>query len=761
MGIKYSNNAKTTLSSGINDSVTSATVASGAVFPALSGGDYFYATIETTDFATKEIVKVTARSGDTLTIVRAQDNTSAAAFSSGDFVELRVTAAVLEDATEPTTGITAGTVIASKAIITDSNKDITGGRNITISGELDAATLDISGDADIDGTLEADAMTLNGTTITTTATLSTGISNTNVPIFTTGVADDDFLRVAGTSIEGRSAAEVLSDIGASAVAGSGSIVTTGALNSGSITSGFGAIDNGSSAITTTGTVSFGSISDGTITITAFVDEDNMASDSATLIPTQQSVKAYVDASAGSVAAEQTGITSIKNTSLVVGRDDDNLIKFGTDNQIIFEVSGGDNVIFKASGEIEASSLDISGDVDVDGTLETDALSIASTTVTSTAAELNILDGVTSTAAELNYLDITTLGTTQASKAVTTDANGDVLFPDGDKVRLGAGADLILQHDGSHSYIQNSTGNLNLQGKSGENGIVLVPDGAITLYHDNAAKLATNSGGVTITGELDATTGDFSGAADFGGNLAVGTGRGDANEGGQIDLYGASSYTGYDKIIDSYQQNLRFFGANTFTAEFFATGGSQVANLSVTGTVTATTLSGAISGNISQLTNNSGYVTSSGVTSVATSNGLTGGTITGTGTLSMSGSYSGDFSATGNITAYSSDSRLKDFKGKIDNPLDKIEKLNGYYYEWNDTAKSIDPDVFKEGLEVGVNAQEVEAVLPEVITEAPIVEIHKLDTDYKTVYYDKIVPLLIEGIKELKKEIEELKAKGSA
>ena len=60
-------------------------------------------------------------------------------------------------------GITNGTVIASKAIITDSNKDITGGRNITISGELDAATLDISGDADIDGTLEADAITVNGT----------------------------------------------------------------------------------------------------------------------------------------------------------------------------------------------------------------------------------------------------------------------------------------------------------------------------------------------------------------------------------------------------------------------------------------------------------------------------------------------------------------------------------------------------------------------------------------------------------------------
>ena len=62
-------------------------------------------------------------------------------------------------------GITNGTVIASKAIITDANKDISGGRNITISGELDAATLDISGDADINGTLEADAITIDGTSL--------------------------------------------------------------------------------------------------------------------------------------------------------------------------------------------------------------------------------------------------------------------------------------------------------------------------------------------------------------------------------------------------------------------------------------------------------------------------------------------------------------------------------------------------------------------------------------------------------------------
>jgi hypothetical protein len=86
------------------------------------------------------------------------------------------------------------------------------------------------------------------------------------------------------------------------------VTTVGALNAGSITSGFGAIDNGSSAITTTGTVTYGSLSDGTITVTAFVDEDDMSSNSATLIPTQQSVRAYVN-SVNGTANNVTGLTA--------------------------------------------------------------------------------------------------------------------------------------------------------------------------------------------------------------------------------------------------------------------------------------------------------------------------------------------------------------------------------------------------------------------------------------------------------------------
>jgi hypothetical protein len=97
------------------------------------------------------------------------------------------------------------------------------------------------------------------------------------------------------------------------------------------------------------------------------------------------------------------------------------------------------VAYGSSGEVNATTLQLSGTAISATAAEINILDgVTSTTaelnildgVTSTAAELNILDGVTATASELNYLDITTLGTTQASKAVTADANGVVTFDNG-------------------------------------------------------------------------------------------------------------------------------------------------------------------------------------------------------------------------------------------------------------------------------------------------------------------------------------------
>lgn len=98
MVMKFANNATSTLASGINNSVTSLSVASGqgALFPTLGGGDYFYCTLSNVG-GTIEIIKVTARSTDTFTIVRGQDGTSAASWLSGDRVELRLVAASLND----------------------------------------------------------------------------------------------------------------------------------------------------------------------------------------------------------------------------------------------------------------------------------------------------------------------------------------------------------------------------------------------------------------------------------------------------------------------------------------------------------------------------------------------------------------------------------------------------------------------------------------------------------------------------------------
>ena len=93
-------------------------------------------------------------------------------------------------------GVTAGTVAASKAVVVDSNKDIASFRNVTLTGELDAATLDISGDADIDGTLEADAITIAGVTLAETISDTVGAmvsSNTETGISVTYDDSDNTL----------------------------------------------------------------------------------------------------------------------------------------------------------------------------------------------------------------------------------------------------------------------------------------------------------------------------------------------------------------------------------------------------------------------------------------------------------------------------------------------------------------------------------------------------------------------------------------
>ena len=105
--------------------------------------------------------------------------------------------------------------------------------------------------------------------------------------------------------------------------------------------------------------------------------------------------------------------------------------------------------------------------------------------------------------------------------------------------------------------------------------------------------------------------------------------------------------------------------------------------------------------------------------------------------------SGEIRATNNITAYYSDDRLKTKLGNIENALQMLTSLNGFYYEANKTAQDLGYTVQRE---VGLSAQEVQKVLPEIVVPAPI------DDKYLTIHYEKLIPLLVEAIKELNDKI---------
>lgn len=105
---------------------------------------------------------------------------------------------------------------------------------------------------------------------------------------------------------------------------------------------------------------------------------------------------------------------------------------------------------------------------------------------------------------------------------------------------------------------------------------------------------------------------------------------------------------------------------------------------------------------------------------------------------------GEIRATGNITAYYSDDRLKKRLYNIDNALNKVLSLNGFIYVPNNIAKSLG---YEEIEDVGLSAQQVQAILPWAVVPAPI------DNQYLTLRYEKVIPLLVEAIKELANKLD--------
>ena len=139
-------------------------------------------------------------------------------------------------------------------------------------------------------------------------------------------------------------------------------------------------------------------------------------------------------------------------------------------------------------------------------------------------------------------------------------------------------------------------------------------------------------------------------------------------------------------------------------------------------------------------------TATSATTATTATALTTGNnyqVNSLGVGTAGSGTAGEIRATNNITAYYSDDRFKTNLGNIPNALAKVLTLNGFYYEANELAQSYG---YEKKLEVGVSAQQVQAVQPEVVAPAPI------DENYLTVRYERLVPLLIEAIKELNAKV---------
>ena len=257
-----------------------------------------------------------------------------------------------------------------------------------------------------------------------------------------------------------------------------------------------------------------------------------------------------------------------------------------------------------------------------------------------------------------------------------DVTGNATFADNGKAIFGAGSDLQIYHNSANnkSYIEESgTGNLVIRGSdidilagNGEAAITVAQDGAVTLYNDNNAKLATSSSGVTVNSTLDLES--------YGSDAII------RNDSGPVFMQSNSSV----KFTD--------IGNNETFAVFNDNGAVDL-----------------YYDNIARLS-----TTSSGIT------------------------VTGDATATNFNTT--SDATLKTNVETLSGSLDAVKALRGVSFDWLENG----------GSEIGVIAQEVEAVLPDVVSTN--------DEGIKSVKYGNMVAVLIEAIKEQQLRIEVLEAK---
>ena len=433
----------------------------------------------------------------------------------------------------------------------------------------------------------------------------------------------------------------------------------------------------------------------------------------------------------------------------------------------------------STGATITGNLAVTGTVDgrdlaTDGT-KLDGIE-ASATADQTDAEIrtaveNATDSNVFTDADhtkLNAIEASATADQTASEIVAlvadqTIAPSEIDMEDNEKIKFGTGDDLEIYHDGTNSYIKNTgalkvpTGSFKVKNAADdENMIIAYQNNQVELYFDNDLHFATTANGVKTNGDLsfrgdgDAqqilfNAGD--GSLQFNDNTKLKLGAGD-----DLEIYHSGSHsvirttTGSTGNLNIRSDNDILIGTLTDGNNFITcTEGAQVElhhnyskkfetksdGVEVTGNIYAT-------GNIGRDSND--YI-------LFTDNNQMDVYINGNNEFRFEAD--GDFHADGDITAFStttaSDARLKSDIHTINDALGIVGKLRGVSYKWLRDGKS----------DIGVIAQEVEEVIPEIVKTKKMPGLDGLE-EVKTVDYGKMVGVLINAVNELKKEIEELK-----
>ena len=404
-----------------------------------------------------------------------------------------------------------------------------------------------------------------------------------------------------------------------------------------------------------------------------------------------------------VGAGKIQIGSATQVEILNGTFSEPIAQFNPDGAVTLYYDNAAKIATSATG------ISVTGDVTATGTVEPagDTAAGDNAAIGYTAAEGLILTGQGSTS------DITLKNDADAVVFTVPTGTDDILFPDNARTIWGAGSDFSIFHDGSNTYLTETgggTGNvflrandLHLLNNSNEEYITCASDGAVTLYHNDVAKLATTSTGIDVTGTATAssatlnvksgTTADSTGqpSGNFASTIYHAINSSTANGLLVKNNWAASASTVFEVGLDisggAYRQYYKVDGAGQ---SFWSPGGAERMR-----------------------------VTSTGI------------------------DVTGAIVASGNITAYS-DLRIKDNLEVIPDALSKVKQLSGYTYTRTDLED-------KEAKYTGVIAQEVLKVLPEAVS------LGKTPEDTMSVAYGNIVGLLIEAIKEQQVQIDELKA----